>query len=599
MPKIRLADYVMQKLAQFGVSNIYTVTGRGSLYLTDALAKETRLNAICMHHEQAAGYAAVAEASLSGRLAVCLTSTGCGATNAISAVLSAWQDEVPVLFISGQNTLSETTHHNKTLIRTFGEQETDIVALVNPITKASVMLERAEDIANVLTSALQAAMMRRRGPVWLDIPLDLQSSQIEMPRIAESGTTDMTGDSKEAANTLVTSIRSSSRPVILLGAGINHDQAERDVRGFAERYAIPVVYEASAVDVLPATSPSHIGSVGAMGCSRAGNLTIQNADLVIVLGSHLRASTVGDDATSFAREAKVLHFDVDPTQLRPNSPEIAYHGTCNLRQLLIAADELLKIPPFVGWTQHCRKWKAEMPSHPPIESREPTANGLDLYEVVEALGKTSFSNDAVFVTDSGLIELILPTNIELTDEQRVIHPISQGAMGFALPAAVGVSVSSGRQTIVVVGDGSIMMNLQELQTISHNGLPILVIVINNDAYAVIRRRQKELFRTRTIGTDSTNGLSCPNFRSVASAFGFEYRHVGDVAHLRVELDDLAEASKPTLLEIMCRPDQDYVRMARALNSKGKSVARPLEDQYPFLDRAFLRAQMIVNPLNLE
>lgn len=590
---MRLADFITAQLCEQGLTNVYLVTGRGSIYLSDALARREDIQAISMHHEQSAGYAAVAEATLTDQLAACFVSTGCGSTNAISAVLTAWQDEIPVIFISGQNSLHETTRHTKCELRTFGEQEADIVAMVKPITKFAAMLEDPKDIERLMSEAITAATTGRRGPVWLDIPLDLQSAQINPSQVAHSD--EETQEYCHEVNGVIGLFENSERPVILLGPGSTRRVCREKVLEFAHKFNVPIVYDAGAVDVVPWEDPLHVGSVGAMGCSRAGNFALQNADLVLVLGSSLRSTLTGEDTASFARVAKVIHIDIDDTQLRVQKPHIDLHVSVSIENFLCATNSIEATKNNEAWVQTCTNWKKALPN---LINQDENSEVIDLHQLAFVLGPAMAFN-SVLVTDSGLTELILPTNIHFRPQQRCIHPFSQGAMGYALPAAVGAALGSSQPIVVAVGDGSIMMNLQELQTIYHHNLNIKIIITNNNAYAVIRKRQIDLFRGRTIGTDPSNGVSCPNYENVAAAFGIPYSKIQKRTEIKPNLAKYLNEDGPGIIEIFTDPDQDYLRTGRVQLMSRKLVIRPLEDQIPYLERSFFNSQMVVPTHNAE
>jgi acetolactate synthase-1/2/3 large subunit len=397
---MRVADYIVERLANEGISNIYLVTGRGSIYLSDALARRKDLNTISMHHEQSAGYAAIAEAAVTGRIGSCFLSTGCGSTNAVSAVLSAWQDEVPAIFVSGNNLLEETTRHTSGSLRTFGEQET----------------------------AISTAYERRMGPVWLDIPLDLQSAQVNpAPRERQMHAPIRSTDDVVS---VLGRLDSAERPVILIGQGANSPSIREAVREFVSQVQVPVVYEAASVDVIPWSDPLHVGSVGAMGCSRAGSFALQNADFVLALGSTLRSTLTGEDPSSFCRAAEFVLVDSDRTQLRPNHPHVETHVDMAVADFLASVAGATTTGSHREWTAKCRHWKENLRSLP---SRDTGDEMIDLHDLAEAIGG-AMPHDAVLVTDSGLTELIVPTNTRFAPAQQCVHPFSQGAMGYALPA---------------------------------------------------------------------------------------------------------------------------------------------------------------------
>lgn len=583
---MRVADYIFLRLQDEGISHIYSVTGRGALFLTDAVAKNSDITNISMHHEQAAGYAAVAHSQYTNSLAACLVSTGCASTNAITPVLSAWQDGIPIIFVSGQNMLGETTRFTGIPIRTFGQQEADIVSIVQGITKYAVMVTDPMKIGIEMDTLIESALSGRKGPVWLDVPLDIQSMQIEPDKLERLDVkrSEPYDPNHLAVTQFLARLDSSKRPLILIGHGVRSSGATDQLKEFQRKTRIPLIYTSSAPDVVGSSEELSIGSIGMMGCSRAAGLAVQKADLLLVLGSRMNSMITGTQFTDFARNAEVIVVDID--SIEHSKPERAISSLIQIDIKEFLDSIILEIDYVVAdtWLDACNSIKE---SFLELEEFMIADEGIDLYQIAKHITMHAPKN-AIIVTDSGLIELILPTNIAFKEGQRSIHPVSQGAMGYALPAAVGAYYSSGNPVIAVIGDGSIMMNLQELQTIRHNKLPIKVIVINNNAYSIIRKRQIELFRGRTIGTDSSNGLSCPNFEDVASCFGFSYLKASGINDLEATFTQAIQIEGPVLFEVMGVTDQDYIQVSRKKNSDGKLVKMPIEDQAPFLDSEFLK-----------
>jgi acetolactate synthase-1/2/3 large subunit len=591
---MRVADYIISEIYNRGTETIFSVSGRGALFLTDAIAKHNEIKNVAVHHEQAAAFAAVAYAQYSGKVGACLVSTGCASTNAITGVLSAWQDNIPCIFISGQNVLNETSNFTGLKIRTFGQQEADIIPIVNSITKYAVMLHKGSDIFEEIEKAYYYATEGRPGPVWLDIPLDLQSASVEIPSEKDSNQYVYTLPQidKDDISTVVSKLNSAKRPVVLIGSGVRTAKAEGELREFIENSKIPLVYSNSAPDTYGSQNELSVGSIGSMGASRAGNFTIQNADLVLILGNRLSAYSTGVDYCDFARDAQTIVVDIDPVEHKKKSIRIGQFVHADLKVFL----KLLNASPIElntsGWVSSCLHWKKTFSE---IEPQFTSSEKIDLYEFTKALSNT-LPDRCSLVTDSGFIEVILPTNFSFGNGQRSIHPISQGAMGFALPGSIGSHYASKEPVFVIVGDGSIMMNLQELQTISHNKIPVKIIVINNNVYGIIRRRQVELFRGRTIGTDPDNGVSCPDFEKVAKAFGLKYHLINAKEGLEDALTQLVNTDGPVICEVMCREDQSYIEVGTVRDLNRKMVRRPLEDQMPFLDRERFLDEMIIEPI---
>jgi acetolactate synthase-1/2/3 large subunit len=596
---MRVADYVIQRLCDAGVSHVFQVTGRGSLFLNDAVAKRKDIQAISMHHEQSCAYAAVGFAERTGGLGACLVSTGCASTNALTGVLNAWQDGVPCVFISGQNTLKETSRFTGIPLRTFGQQEADIISIVSPITKFSHMLTNATDIFQVMDSALLAAMTGRKGPIWIDIPLDLQSAMIA-PEVLSSheriGPTDDTRNFFESNDIdyIVDALNSASRPVILLGRGVRAAGAVPDLKQFVETNNIPVTFAASAPDTYGTSNELSIGSVGAMGCSRAGNFAVANSDLLLVIGNRLTSLTTGTDFCKFARHAKKIVVDIDPVEHSKRTIQIDRLVKLDAKVFLEVMNERKLTSKNSVWVDKCKHWKSVFG---PIEKEFVSTGKVDLYQLGRVLSGST-NRPFTLVTDSGFIEVILPSNIAFNEKTFCVHPSSQGAMGFALPAAVGVQFATDDLVVAVIGDGSIMMNLQELETIAYHRLPIKIVVVNNNVYSIIRRRQVDLFRKRTIGTDPANGVSCPEFKKVAECFGLKYQKIESSCSLDQGIERLFNTEGAVLCEIMGRHDQSYVEVGQARSLEdGRFVRRPLEDQQPFLERELFLSEMLVKPID--
>lgn len=592
---MRVADYIMQRLHLQKIEHIYMVSGRGALFLTDAIAAHKKLQAVCVHHEQSAAYAAVAHAQYTGNTAVCLVSTGCAGTNAVTGVLNAWQDAVPCLFISGQNKLNETSRYTGIPIRTFGQQEADIIPIVESITKYAVMITDPKQIVYELDKALYLAQHGRKGPVWIDVPLDVQNMRIE-PNELDPFIADIPGlplPDLSDVNYLAEQLYNSQRPALLIGSGVRAAEAIPELQAFLKNCPIPLTYAASAVDTYGSHHPLSIGSVGIMGCSRAANFTVQNSDLLIVMGCRLSSMTTGPEHCKFARQAKIVVIDIDQVEHSKQGIKIERLILADIKALLLALNQHNISTNHPQWLSTCQRWKKIFPV---CEDGFKSEKKVDLYQLTDSLSNT-LPDQATLLTDSGLIEVILPTNLRLKPTQRCLHPVSQGSMGFALPAIIGAYYASCNPIVAVIGDGSIMMNLQEFDTIKYHKIPAKIFVINNNAYAVIRKRQHDMFRSRTIGTDPSNGVSCPDFEKLAHAFDFRYQKIENSDELDKQLESIFMQPGPVLCEIMGLCEQDYISSGHARNLSGKIVSRPLEDQSPYLDRSVFLSEMIIEPID--
>ncbi|MGQ5290556.1 thiamine pyrophosphate-binding protein [Pectobacterium actinidiae] len=591
---IRVADYVMKRLYQEGVEHLFMVTGRGVLYLSDAAAKQEGLDCICVHHEQAGAYAAMAYSQVNHKMGACLVSTGCASTNAITPVLCAWQDDVPMVVISGQNSLKETVTYTGLPIRTYGQQEADIISLVTPITKYAVMVSDPESIAMELDKAFHLALSGRKGPVWIDIPLDIQNMRVDEDELKRlEFNEDKLSASDDDIEYLLGALAASERPVILIGSGVRSAGAEAVLDSVVDKYSIPVVYSASATDIYKSDKKLSIGAVGTMATNRAANFAMQNADLLIIVGSRMTSMTTGNNPDKFARCAKIIAIDIDENEYKKDNLTVDKLILSDAKDFLNKLSSKNANTSWSAWVDKCLHYKNIFPK---CEDKYKLDGKVDLYYLADVLS-AHLENDAVFVTDSGLEELIMPTTISFKEQQKCLHPVSQGAMGYALPAAIGAYYSSGKQVVAVVGDGSIMMNLQELQTIRHNNLPIKILVINNNCYAVIRKRQVDLFRTRTVGTDADNGVSCPEFEKVANCFDIQYEFIENTYVVDQKIQEVLNREGPVLCEILSPEDQEYINTSYVRNMKGRFVQRPLEDQSPFLERELFLSEMIIDPID--
>ena len=592
---MRVADYIIKRLAE-EINHLFLVTGRGILYLSDAAAKNPDMNCICVHHEQAGGYAAMAYAQDNGKLGACLVSSGCAATNVITPVLCAFQDEVPLVIVSGQNKANETVYQTKLPIRTFGQQETNIVEIVKPITKYAVTITNPEKIAVEMDKALYYAKEARKGPVWIDVPLDIQNARIDEENL-ERFIPDENKQTllKEDIDKIAEALNEAMRPLILFGSAIKSANCQSLLKEFIEKFKYPVVYTNSAVDVYNTSNPLSMGAIGTMAANRAANFAVQNCDFLLVLGNRLTSMSTGNDAFKFAREAKIFSVDVDVNEHKKGNVKVdkAFIGDVKDFLLQIQKKELRETDKF--WQDKCIEWKKVFPKFENISKGN--QDKVDLYSLANTLSKL-MNKDDILITDAGLEELILPSNVTFRDNQKCLHPVNQGAMGYALPASIGAFYSSNKNVIAVIGDGSFMMNLQELQTISYNKLPLKILIINNDCYAVIRKRQQDLFRTRTIGTDASNGLSCPDFKQIAQCFNINYISISIEAELEEKLQNMFRLNCAIICEIMGKPNQNYIHSSYRRSENGKFVQPPIEDQSPFLDRELFKNQMIIDPIDL-
>ena len=598
----RVADYVVNRLYMAGAKHIFLVTGRGILFITDAVAKKKEIKAISTFHEQGASYAAMAYAKITGGVAVCLVSTGCAATNAITAALCAWQDNIPIVFISGQHMLEETTRYTNLPIRTYGSQEADIISMVEPITKYAVMISDAAQVGVELDKAIFLATTGRKGPVWIDLPLNIQNALIEPDNLKRehmlynsSEVKFPDGGAFEACiQEVVQGIGNVERPLLVLGGGVRTSNANQYVEDFVQKTGIPVVFTPTAADIYGSGNELSIGSIGGLGGSRAGNFALQQADYVLVIGSRLCSQITGAEKEQFASSARIIVVDIDIYEHQKDGVYIDMFIHSDAKKFLQRLSETQL--PLVNqeWQAKCLHWKKIFSIEKEAFVQEIRQQGqIDLYSFADALDK-KLSNDAVVITDAGFEELIVPSAIRYRANQRCLFPAAQGAMGYAIPAILGAYFAGENDIIAVVGDGSIMMNIQELYIIVAHKIPAKLFVINNNMYAVIRNRQRFLFRKRTIGNDPSDGVPAPDFSAIAASVGIKYVRLNNYKELQDRLEDILCLPQMVMCEVMCTANQEYIHKSYRKNEKRHYEKCPLDDLSPFMDRNLLNRERIVD-----
>lgn len=593
----RVADYIVNRLVEEGVKTVFMITGRGILYLSDAVAKNQDIHSVSVHHEQAAAFAANAYSQYNENLGACIVSTGCASTNAMTGVLNAWQDGVSVIYISGQNKLHETVGYTSKNVRTYGQQEANVIPLIKPITKYAKFVMYPKSIGEEMDKAIYYAKEGFQGPVWLDIPVDVQNMRVEPDELAHwkpAQKVKAKSEEKKEISTVVDMIVKAERPIFLIGNGVRAAHAVDDFSLLVKKTDIPVVFSSSAVDIYGTENELGIGTVGVLGNNRCANFALQNSDLVISIGCRLSTIITGSEYQKFARAAKMVVVDVCKYEQEKDTIKIDKLIISDAKEFI---DNLLAIKikqADKAWIDKCLHWKAIFPR---CEDKYKKSEKVDIYNLCDTLSK-HLEENAVVLSDAGIEELLVPSTINFHQGQRMLHPSSQGCMGVALPAAMGAYYSCGHSVNAVIGDGSVMMNIQELQTISFNKIPIRIIIVNNNIYSVIRKRQKELFRTRTIGTNPENGVGVPDFQKLATGFGLKYMKIESTETLDKGINELMNENGPIVCEVMAIDDQDYIRTAAAFNSQRRFVNRPIEDQYPFIDRDLFKSEMIIEPVDL-
>jgi acetolactate synthase I/II/III large subunit len=597
---MRLADYLFEQLAERGVRDIFLLTGGGAMHLNDALARQKRLRYICMHHEQACAMAAEAHARVTGELGVISVTTGPGGINALNGVFGAWTDSVPLLAISGQVKRETSLAYQGDRcrgLRQLGDQEVDIVPMVRGITKYAQTVLDPASIRYHLERAIYLATHGRPGPVWLDIPVDVQAAQIDERNLlaydeAEDCLAVDAGLLRRQAAEVLERLKNARRPVILPGSGVHVGRAAAEFRAAVDRLGIPVATGWTAPDLIPTDHPLYAGRPGTVG-DRAGNFAVQNADVLLVLGSRLNIRQVSYNWKSFARHAVKIQVDADPAELTKPTvrPDIAVQADlkCFLgifNQLLAAGDYR---PVHSGWTEWCRE---RVRQYPVVQARHRVpAAPVNPYFFMEQLFDALEEGDVVVCGNA--TASVVPFQVgRIREGQRVFANSGCASMGYDLPAALGAAFArNGGRVICLAGDGSLQLNLQELQTVVHHQVPVKIFVLNNAGYLSIRTTQGAFFKGNFIGEGARSGISFPDTMKLAAAYGIPAERIESNA-CGPAIGRALAAPGPFLCEVMLDPGQEFEpRLTSRVLEDGRMVSSPLEDMYPFLEAEELKSNL--------
>ncbi|SHG32789.1 acetolactate synthase-1/2/3 large subunit [Fibrobacter sp. UWH9] len=592
---IRVADYVINRLYQEGAKHIFYVVGRQCFYLTDAIRRSQEKNEItgvAMHHEQCASMAALSYSLYNDEFGACLVTTGCGGTNAMTGILHAWQDSIPMIIISGQQEYANTVKASGLPLRQVGIQESDVESYAKAITKYAVTIDNANDIAYHLDKAILLAKTGRPGPVWLDIPMDIQNCMVNedtLKRFDEQN--EVIVPKHEDVEYIVEEIKRSKRPVLLAGHGVRTSRSTELLKSFARKNNIPVVFTRYANDIMEYHDRLNAGVVGASGCSRYGNFSIQNSDLVISLASKLSLETTGN-RDEFARAAKKIVVDIDKIEHSKKGIRIDRFVYADVHELLAQLNQEDLCCDFSDWVAKCNHWKSIFEY---TNEKNPENGMLDMKLVYQRISEIA-PNGTTYLCDAGLTGSTVDVQTKNRGSQRILCSYSQGEMGYSLPGSIGVAAQIGAPVVAYCGDGSIMMNLQELQTIVRNNYNIKVVIINNNGYSSIRHGQTQYFRGKTISSDASNGLTLPDFGKIADAFGLRYLKIENYEGLDAKIGELFNDNLPLVCEFACDPFQCDLHNGLVTYGKRKFGFRPIEDQAPYIDRDLFFKEMIVEPL---
>lgn len=596
---IRVADVLICRLADLGVRHIFLLTGGGAMHLNDAVALEDRIEAVPCQHEQACGICAEAYGRAGGRFGVALVTSGPGATNILTPVIGAWIESLPMLVISGQVKRADRVSNSG--LRQRGVQEVDIIPSVSMFTKYAVTINQPSEILSHLEAALYWMTEGRPGPVWIEIPLDVQASFVDPRSLQGYLDVPIREDSRTSCRQILakleTALKNSQRPVFIVGQGIRTCGAVDAMRCLVERMNIPCLLTWNALDILPWDHPLNAGRPGVVAL-RGANFTVQNSDLVISLGCRLDNVITAYNQKHFAARAVKFVVDIDPSEIEKLDPQPDHSWVGDAKMfieeaLISYADS--SIPDFSPWVAKTQALKRK---YPLLEGQVLPASGeISHYHCVEAISK-SLPPDCLAVTgSSGLAVEAFYVGFKNKVGQRIFNTGGIGAMGYGLPAVIGAALAAGSQkAFLVEGDGSFMLNLQELATLKSLDLPITILLINNGGYASIRNTQRNYFSARYIGSGVESGVYIPNLVQVAQAFGIQALCITSVEELEEGLRRAVSSRGPVLCEIQVRNDETLWPKVTAIpQTDGSIISMPLEDMSPLLPIEVLEQELLVPP----
>jgi acetolactate synthase I/II/III large subunit len=587
---IKVTDYIAKRLYEHGIKDIFMISGGGAMHLNDSFGNHPGLKYWTNHHEQACAIAAEGYYRASGRMAAVNVTTGPGGLNCLTGVMGQWTDSVPVLYISGQVKYETTTYSCKALgLRQLGDQEVDIISVVTPLTKYSTVLKNPYDVKAVIDKAIYVANEGRKGPVWIDVPMDVQGAIIDETKLDDfdSSANMLAPDNDyivQKANDVFRLLLNSKRPVIIAGHGVRLSGGQQIFRELLRSLNIPVVTTFNGVDLIPTDYHNYTGRVGTLG-NRSGNFTLQNADLVICLGSRNNIRQASYNWQNFGNRAVKVIVDIDPAELNKPTLKADIPVQADIKdfcEILLNLVHKTSVPDFSGWM----RWaKERLVKYPSVLAEFKNSNEIHPYYFVKRLTEL-LGNDSVLVAGNGTACVAAFQAGEVKEGQRMFWNSGCAAMGYDLPASIGASIGLGsKEVICLAGDGSIQMNLQELQTMKQFDLPIKIFYLNNDGYISIKQTQENFFEGRKVACDGTSEVSFPEFLKIAKAYDLPSASLSTTDDIDNKLEKILKKKGTVLCEVIL--SNNYIFSPKVSSEKlpdGSMKSKPLEDMFPFLDR---------------
>ena len=592
---MRVADFVIKFLEEKKISTVFTVSGGGSIFLCDALYKSKRLNYVSCHYEQAVSFATESFSRVNSKPGAAIITTGPGGTNCTTGVACCWIDSVPSIFISGQVYLNQTIKN--TGVRQVGVQEFDIISMVKSCTKYAVMIKDPNSIKYHLEKAYFLTNHKRPGPVWIDIPANIQNAQID-PRKLKGFSQNKNKKTLKNKNLdkkikrVADMMIKSKRPLIHLGQGVKISKAENYLRKIIEKYKIPFALTWNASDLMESSHKYYAGRPGAF-AERGSNFIIQNCDFYLAIGTRLPFMVTGYNSKDFARKAKKIMVDIDPKELKNSNVNLDEKICCDAKYFLKTLFKFLgnKIIFSDKWLTYCKDIRKKYPIV--LEEFRKQKKYINSYDFVDNLSNV-LNREDIIVTDMGLSFVGTHQTFRIKNGQKLFTNSGHAPMGWGLPAAIGASFASKNKKIIcLTGEGGLQMNIQEFATIMHHQLPIKTFIYNNGGYLTIKQTQQLGFKSRIMGSTYDTGLSFPNYKKIAESHKIQYVKIKNNINLKDKLKKILNHNKPVVCELIM--DNEQEQMPKAINKRlpnGKSVATKFEDMYPFLPFDEIKKNML-------
>ncbi|MEL1136136.1 thiamine pyrophosphate-binding protein [Desulfitobacterium sp. THU1] len=580
--KIRVADYIANLLVENGITNVFSVVGGGAMHLNDAFGRHKDIECIYNHHEQASAIAAEGYARINNNMACVCVTTGPGGTNALTGVLCAWQDSIPMIVVSGQTRYETTVDSTGLKLRQFGEQEYNIIESVRPMTKYAVMIKDPQSIKYHLERAIVEATTGRKGPCWVDVPLDIQGSLVDDTLLSGYTPLKEIVSNKDICSVICNKIKNAKSPVIIVGSAVRQSGSLPEIHELVSKLNIPVLCPTSVADAFPSSHPLYYGNFGVFG-GRAGNFIIQNCDLMLSLGARMSFKQTGFNYSFFAPNAEKIIVDIDGEELRKNTLKIDMPIQADLVDIISSLNELIvdALPIKTEWIDYCNSLKIRFS---PMPEKAFNSEAVNPYYFASKLQQRLTEDSIIVVGNSCACVSLLQMGITKKG-QRIFGNVNCGTMGYDIPAAIGAAMASKRNVICATGDGSFQMNIQELQTIVHNNLPVKFIVFNNSGYQAVVQTQKNFFGGVLSGCTKESGLSFPAFDKITAAYGIPYKRISSHKDVDEGINWLMSLDSYGLCEVI--QDTNQLIEPKVMSKRmpdGSLVSPPIDDLSPFLEQ---------------